>query len=142
MICDVVECFGLTPHGYLGLGSGGHRPFGFYLWEKPIEWDETPHEAVQTLAAAMFGRSMAWDDAVEIGMRMRNEHTRVFTFTVAVQPDAMRHVARGVQWLSPAYLRAAMQSSWRNALFSDELQSHASAVLEGLARWERWAQPI
>ena len=142
MICDVVECLGLTPHGYLGLGSGGHRPFGFYLWEKPIEWDETPHEAVRTLATAMFGEAMAWDDAVEVGMRMRSEHVSVFTFAVAVQPKSMRHAARGVQWLSPAYLRAAMPSPWRDTLFSPDLLPHALAVLEGVARWERWAQPI
>lgn len=142
MICDIVECLGLTPHGYLGLGAGGNRPFGFYLWERPVEWDETPHEAGRALATTMLGQSMALDDTVEIGMRMRNEQERVFTFAVAVQPDAMHRVARGVQWLSPAYLRAAMQERWRDALFSAELQPHAQVVLDGVARWERWTQPI
>ncbi len=85
---------------------------------------------------------MAWDDAVEVGMRMRHEQERVFTFIVAVQPDAMRRVARGVQWLSLAYLRAAMQERWRDALFPPEVQTHAQVVLDGVARWERWAQPI
>ena len=85
---------------------------------------------------------MAWDDAVEVGMRMRNEQERMFTFVVAVQPDAMCRVTRGVQWLSPAYLRAAMQSPWRDSLFPPEVQTHAQVVLDGVARWERWAQPI
>jgi hypothetical protein len=134
-----VWCLALTPQGYLGLGSGGNRPFGFHLWERPVEWDETPHEAVRILASAMWGKTMAWDDAVEVGMRMRHEQERVFTFIVAVQPDAMRRVARGVQWLSPAYLRAAML--W-DSLFPPEVQTHAQVVLDGVARWERWAQPI
>ncbi len=144
MTFERVRCFGLTPSGHLGLraqmdrvGNSEER-MCFRMIEAPVRLDETPVEAAWHLAKSEFWANTRYQSVLEIENMLYGD-TRYYTYSIGVEVNHMQLVERGVQWLSPAYMRSfQFMDNTESTLLQPLMREYVPLLLEGLARFDQW----
>ena len=102
-----VHCVVVASDGSLGLSRQGNAD-AFAMLNAPVEFDETPTEAMYRTARRILGPWVRFENLVELNALYDEDETRVYTFALHVRSGACTaSVPRGFQWLSREYRQAA-----------------------------------
>lgn len=100
-----VQCVVVASEGSLGLLRQGNA---FAMLNAPVEFDETPTEAMHRTVRRVLGQWVRFENLVELNALFDDDETRMHTFVLHVRAGACHaSVPRGFQWLSKSYRQAA-----------------------------------